>query len=92
MGGMEQTTLTVQSIPSHTHAQQMAAGGADRRNPRDALFATMKRPGYAAEGASTALDNQVVAVAGSSLPHNNLQPYLCVSFIISLFGIFPSPS
>jgi microcystin-dependent protein len=92
MGGMEQVTLTVQSIPSHTHAQQVTVGRADRGNPRNALFASTKRPNYAADGTSTALDSQVVAAAGSSLPHNNLQPYLCVSFIISLFGIFPSPS
>ena len=92
MGGVEQVTLTVPSIPSHTHSQQVVAGGADRRNPRNALFASTKRPGYAADGAATALDSQVVSSAGNSLPHNNLQPYLCVSFIISLYGIFPSPS
>ena len=34
----------------------------------------------------------VVAPVGGSQPHTNFQPYLCVDFIISLFGIFPSPT
>jgi microcystin-dependent protein len=33
-----------------------------------------------------------VGPVGGSQPHDNMQPYLCVSFIISLFGIFPSPT
>jgi len=35
---------------------------------------------------------EAVLPAGGSQPHENLAPYLCVNFIISLFGIFPSPS
>ncbi|HEV2773689.1 MAG TPA: hypothetical protein VGV57_12855 [Thermoleophilaceae bacterium] len=33
-----------------------------------------------------------IPVAGGSQPHTNFQPYLCIDFIVSLFGIFPSPS
>ena len=33
-----------------------------------------------------------IGSTGGSQPHDNLQPYLCVNFIISLFGIFPSPT
>jgi microcystin-dependent protein len=35
---------------------------------------------------------QAISTVGGSQPHTNIQPYLCVNFIISLFGIFPSPS
>jgi microcystin-dependent protein len=35
---------------------------------------------------------EAVGFAGGSQPHDNMPPYLCVSFIISLFGIFPSPT
>jgi len=38
----------------------------------------------------TALANGAIANSGSNLPHSNIQPYLAVNFIISLFGIFPS--
>ena len=34
----------------------------------------------------------VIGPTGGSQPHTNFQPYLCVDFIISLFGIFPSPT
>jgi microcystin-dependent protein len=40
----------------------------------------------------TNLGPQVVGPVGGSQPHTNFQPYLCVNFIISLFGIFPSPT
>jgi microcystin-dependent protein len=33
-----------------------------------------------------------IGSTGGSQPHTNFQPYLCVNFIISLFGIFPSPT
>jgi microcystin-dependent protein len=38
------------------------------------------------------MNAQAVSATGGSQPHNNFQPYLCVNFIISLFGIFPSPT
>ena len=33
-----------------------------------------------------------IGPVGGSQPHTNFQPYLCIDFIISLFGIFPSPT
>ncbi|RUZ54529.1 phage tail protein, partial [Mesorhizobium sp. M7A.F.Ca.US.003.02.2.1] len=36
--------------------------------------------------------NPVVGMSGGGWPHTNLQPYLCVNFIISLFGVFPTPT
>jgi microcystin-dependent protein len=91
-GGQEQVLITSQTMPNHSHVQHVVAGGAERRNPKNGLFAVTKQPRYAAEGTGTPLDSQVVGTTGGSQPHNNMQPYLCVSFIISLFGIFPPPS
>ena len=45
---------------------------------------------YGADNPSTTLSPQAVGSTGGSQPHNNFQPYLCVDFIIPLFGIFPS--
>jgi microcystin-dependent protein len=42
--------------------------------------------------ASVALNANTITSVGGSQPHDNFQPYLCVDFIISLFGIFPSPT
>jgi microcystin-dependent protein len=47
---------------------------------------------YGTDNPQINLDPQSMGVVGGSQPHTNFQPYLCVDFIISLFGIFPSPT
>jgi microcystin-dependent protein len=47
---------------------------------------------YGTDAPLSPLAPQTIGVVGGSQPHTNFQPYLCVDFIISLFGIFPSPS
>jgi microcystin-dependent protein len=92
MAGTEDVTLGVQQIPSHTHAllASTAAGGP---NPAGAVLATSTEiDRYRENMASTPLASSSVTPVGGSQPHTNFQPYLCVNFIISLFGIFPSPT
>lgn len=92
-GGAEEITLTVSQIAAHTHpalASTGIAGGVNASNgvlgQSDAI--TIYRAGQAAAGMIPA----VIGPVGGSQPHTNFQPYLCVDFIISLFGIFPSPT
>jgi microcystin-dependent protein len=47
---------------------------------------------YGTDNPQTNLAPQNVLSVGGSQPHDNFQPYLCINFIISLFGIFPSPT
>ncbi len=47
---------------------------------------------YIQDPTDTNLNAQAVTGVGGNQPHTNVQPYLCVDFIISLFGIFPSPT
>ncbi|MGZ8246898.1 phage tail protein, partial [Methylomagnum sp.] len=47
---------------------------------------------YRAGNPSMTLNPSSVSPVGGSQPHQNMQPYLCVDFIISLYGIFPSPT
>jgi microcystin-dependent protein len=47
---------------------------------------------YRADAPGAALAAQAISPVGGSQPHTNFQPYLCMNFIISLFGIFPSPT
>jgi microcystin-dependent protein len=89
IGGTEQVLITSQTMPNHSHAQHVMTARAERRNPRNALFAATQQPRYVGDGTAAPLDSQVIGTAGGSQPHNNMQPYLCVSFIISLYGIFP---
>jgi microcystin-dependent protein len=91
-GGAEEITLTTQQIPAHNHA--FVATTATGTSP-NAGGNVASAPGnislYRQTAANTAMA-QAIAPVGGSQPHTNFQPYLCVDFIISLFGIFPSPT
>lgn len=92
-GGAEEITLTVSQIPAHSHPLLASTQSGTSASPAGALLA---RPGADLYRKLTAPDVNasplVVSSVGGSLPHTNFQPYLCVDFIISLFGIFPSPT
>lgn len=92
-GGAETVPLTLPQLPAHTHMAQATSAKADRRDPKGALPARAAEPAYEpfADPAVLMISTPVGA-SGGSQPHTNLQPYLCVHFIISLFGIYPSPS
>lgn len=90
-GGTEQATLLVANLPSHAHALVGSASTADARTPAGNVPAARKHDlAYATPGALAQMNAQAVGSTGSGLAHNNMQPYLSISFIISLFGIFPS--
>jgi len=94
MAGAETVTLTTNQIPTHSHSAQAVATSvaADRRNPKGAQFAQPREPAYAAPGTTVPLNAFASGTVGGSQPHENMQPFLCVNFIISLFGIFPTQS
>jgi microcystin-dependent protein len=91
--GQESVTLTTQQVPIHNHALLASSSPGYLASPANAVPAKHRDHKAflsAAPGAGT-LHPQSVGAAGGSQPHENMPPYLCVSFIISLFGIFPSP-
>ena len=90
-GGAEEITLTAQQIPAHAHPLVTTTAVGTAASPQGSVLAASGSSNVYRQGpASAALSNQTVAPVGGSQPHTNLQPYLCVNFIISLFGIFPS--
>lgn len=94
-GGAEQITLTVQQIPSHTHpmlATVNLAGGTSPTGQVLGLTQAATITPYGTDAPFVPLSPQSVSTVGGSQPHTNFQPYLCINFIISLFGIFPSPT
>lgn len=94
-GGAEQVTLTAQTIPAHTHPLIGSAANASATSPAGGVPGTMPEVATSAYGSDaplTALSPQSISPVGGSQPHDNMQPFLCVGFIISLFGIFPSPT
>lgn len=92
-GGAEQVTLTVQQIPAHSHPMLASGDPAHSPNPAAHVLAeTASTTPYFAGPPAVALAPQSVTPTGGSQPHDNLQPFQCIHYIISLFGIFPSPS
>jgi len=93
-GGAEEITLTVNQIAAHSHPELASTGVPQSSNPGANVLATPAAANVY-NGLNTNLVNmhpQCVGSVGGSQPHTNFQPYLCVNFIISLFGIFPSPT
>ena len=91
-GGVEEVTLTQNQIPIHTHAMLASNDAASSRSPSNSVLGRAAADAYASEFTADALVPQSISSAGGNQPHTNFQPYLCVDFIISLFGIFPSPT
>jgi microcystin-dependent protein len=89
-GGSETVTLLQSEIPAHSHAEGVSASDANEPAPAAQLFAKGIGIGmYAAPGALTQLNPNAITLAGGSLPHNNMQPYLTFNFNIALQGVFP---
>jgi microcystin-dependent protein len=90
-GGTEEVTLTVSQIPTHTHAFLGSTAVAAQQGPGGNVVAqsTLAKL-YIQDTTDSVLAPNSIGATGGSQPHTNFQPYLCVDFIISLFGIFPS--
>ncbi|HRQ41053.1 MAG TPA: tail fiber protein [Chloroflexota bacterium] len=92
-GGAEEITLTVNQIPAHSHPLLASTNIATQTSPANNLLAQSSSADLYIEDTPTAnLSPNSIGPVGGSQPHTNFQPYLCVNFIISLFGIFPSPT
>lgn len=89
-GGEENVTLTISQLPNHTHiatastapANTGAVGGTSWARPRVLL--------YSASAPSTPMSSAALSPAGSNQAHQNLKPFLVLSYAIALQGIFPS--
>lgn len=98
LGGSESVTLTSAELPAHSHTVQSSTAHGNTSSPAGALWAT-DGTGVAAPyrkaasgGTAVALAAGTVAPSGGGQPHENRQPVLAMNYIISLFGIFPSPN
>lgn len=94
-GGVETVTLTVPQIPAHTHPYLGTTNFTNSGSPTGNLvgqsaLGTAKL--YSSVAPTAAMSANAITATGGSQPHDNFQPYLCIDFIISLFGVFPSPT
>lgn len=92
-GGAEEITLTVNQIPAHAHPLLCSSATATGTLPVPGqVMAAALQDAYVEDLTPVSLNPAAIGLVGGSQPHTNFQPYLCVNFIISLFGIFPSPT
>ena len=93
--GRETVTLLAGEMPSHSHLPIGVADPGSQTTPGNALWAASTGGGRTPpplyqNTTNTTMRPDIVSFAGSGQPHNNLQPYLALSFVIALEGIFPS--
>src|SRR5260370_27165905 len=93
-GGTETVALTAANLPAHGHAAHAASAGTTL-SPAGNYWAA--DPGenvapYAAAPDGSTMSGSAIGALGGNQPHENMQPFLVVTFIISLFGVFPSPT
>ena len=90
-GGVNAVTLTEYEMPNHTHSAQASEVNANENAPSaDRVLARTPTQLTYADGTPTDMAVDTLAAAGGGLPHDNMQPYLTINFIIALIGIFPS--
>lgn len=90
--GVESVTLTVQQIPLHTHTFLATQDIGQNAQPQNAFYAQVSTGQLYSEPLDPLVNmNQNMAgPVGGSQPHENMMPYLVLTFIISLFGVFPT--
>ncbi|MGZ8345695.1 MAG: phage tail protein [Allosphingosinicella sp.] len=91
-GGVESVTLTTNQIPAHTHSLIVSQDQGSQSDPTNAMVGSnptvqLFRPGAAVQ----TFDASAMSPVGGSQPHDNLQPYIAIHYIIALFGLFPPP-
>ncbi len=91
MAGSETVTLATNQIPAHTHVPAANTGTGSQSSPQNALWAASPSGNYTNPPANIPMRSGLVGSSGGSQPHENMMPFVAINFIISLFGIFPTP-
>lgn len=90
-GGSETVTLTTNQLPIHSHVPAASQAPGNSGTPTNSVWAKPSAASmYTQSAPDTTMAASAVQGAGGSQPHENMMPFLCVTFIISLFGIFPT--
>ena len=91
MAGSETVTVTTQQLPIHTHPMAASKDAANQITGANGVLASpVSLATYFNASPDTPLNAAAVAMSGGNQPHENMQPYLVINFIISLFGIYPT--
>jgi len=89
-GGQEAHTVTQSEMPAHNHFVTASSALPNQPFPVGNFLCANNVNEYGALTSLATMDPQAVTNVGGSQPHNNLQPYLVLNFVIALIGVFPS--
>ena len=94
VGGQEQVTLTVQQLPAHSHPVYASSSNKpDGDGPQNNFWASPPNVfSYAVQPGNTAMNTKSVTAAGLGFPHENRVPFVAISYIIALTGVYPTPA
>jgi len=96
LGGEQSVTLLQSEIPLHTHQAVGNAAAGAANSPANATWASMsvlrQATNIYSASAGSIMNPLAGGIAGGSLPHNNMHPYLVLTFIIAMQGVFPPRS
>lgn len=87
--GTETVTLISQQMPSHSHTAAANSGSGASTNPQSNFIAGSTSTPYNTTAPATQMGVQTIGLMGGSQAHDNLQPYLVITYLIALYGIFP---
>ena len=90
-GGVEAVALTSSTVPNHTHTVVASSDSSTLSLP-DGNYLAGGPDIYDQGKSGTAVMAAAISSSGGNQPHDNFQPYLCLSFIISMYGVYPSRS
>jgi microcystin-dependent protein len=88
LGGEVAHYLTMVEMPGHAHVAQASSAAPTQGTPANNVWAAL--PGSYSASADTTMNQTLCAPKGGGQPHENIQPYLVINFVIALQGIFPS--
>ncbi|MFE4569844.1 phage tail protein [Paenibacillus chitinolyticus] len=88
-GGTETVTLNQTQLPQHTHIPYATANLGTENSPANNTWATTITQNYASSGTTTPMNPQTLTSVGGNQPHDNMMPSAVITFIISLYGVFP---
>lgn len=93
-GGVEMVSLSEAQMPNHTHTMQAAINPGNEDDPASTTY--LARPVgaslYHLSSSKVAMSQASIPNTGGSQPHNNMQPYITMNYIIALVGLYPSRS
>ncbi len=88
--GSEAVTISSNELPAHSHALSGSTDAASETSPSGNVLGTMSSNTYATSAPSAAMSTSAIGSVGGGQSHYNLQPTLCVNFIVALYGTYPS--